>query len=88
MGQCQFIDNSSPRGSVIRVRVRLSEPHVVGRLGSGPRVEASGGYLRGYFRSGWSPGGVVSREGYLIESAWTLKLAGTNHNGIHVSLDG
>jgi len=37
-----------------------SEPHVVGRLESGPQVGA-GFYLRGIFGRGLSPGGVVSR---------------------------
>ena len=56
MGWCQFSDNSMPCGSV---RVGL-EPHILGRLGSGPRVGV-GVTSRGYFgRRLVSRGGFVS----------------------------
>jgi len=64
MGWCQFSDNSMPCGSV---RVGL-EPHILGRLGSGPRVGV-GVTSRGYFgRRLVSRGGELSPGSYLLES--------------------
>ena len=55
VGKCQFSDNSRP-GCWLGLG---SEPHVVGRLGSGPPVGA--GALGGIFSRGVVSGGVVSR---------------------------
>jgi len=63
MGWCQFSDNSMPCGSV---RVGL-EPHILGRLGSGPRVGV-GVTSRGYFGRRLVSRGELSPGSYLLES--------------------
>ena len=66
MGQCQF-SYSPPVGWLGLWLGLRSEPYVVGRLGSGPRVGAGGGVLSrvGIFGRGLSPGELSPRIGRL-----------------------
>ena len=63
MGQCQF-SYSPPVGWLGLWLGLRSEPYVVGRLGSGPRVGAGGGYPGWVFSVG-----VCLQGSYLPESA-------------------